>query len=124
MPIVVTLSFDTNLRTMMGVSPAAAVRAVADLGVDGVGANCGRGPAELELIAAELAAVRPPGPLLAGQSNAGLPVLVGDRFEYDVDPSGLAEHAVNLRLLGIDLIGACCGSTPAHVAAMRAALAA
>ncbi len=122
LPVVATLSFDTNLRTMMGVSPTAAVQALAALGVDGVGANCGRGPAEMETIAAELVAARVGDILLVAQSNAGLPQLVGDHFEYDVPPDDLARHALTLRELGIDLIGACCGSEPEHVAAMRTAL--
>ncbi len=122
-PVVVTLSFDTNLRTMMGVSPGEAVRELAAAGVDAVGANCGRGPTEMEQIAEQLVASRTDGILIAAQSNAGLPHPVGDRFEYDVPPAGMAAHAVRLRQLGVDLIGACCGSTPQHVAAMRDALA-
>ena len=51
--------------------------------------------------------------LLVAQSNAGLPQLVGDQFEYDATPDELADHAARLHELGIDLIGACCGSTPA-----------
>ncbi len=122
LPVIATLSFDTNLRTMMGVSPADAVAALADLGVDAVGANCGRGPEEMEVIAEQLTLARAADVLLVAQSNAGLPQLVGDRFEYDAPPDALAAHAVALRDLGVDLLGACCGSTPAHIAAMREAL--
>ena len=121
-PVIATLSFDTNLRSMMGVRPADAVAALAEAGVDAVGANCGRGPEEMELIAAELVGARADGVLIVAQSNAGLPQLVGDRFEYDAPPEELADHARTLRDLGVDLIGACCGSTPAHVAAMNRAL--
>jgi len=123
LPIIATLSFDTNLHTMMGVRPASAVAALAAAGVEAVGANCGRGPQEMAQIAAELADARPDGVLLVAQSNAGLPQVVGDHFEYDATPEDMAEHARELRKLGIDLIGACCGSTPAHVAAMRDAVA-
>jgi 5-methyltetrahydrofolate--homocysteine methyltransferase len=123
LPVVATLSFDTNLRSMMGVRPADAVTALAALGVDAVGANCGRGPAEMETIAAQLVEARPEGLLLVTQSNAGLPQVVGDHFEYDASPDDLARHARALDALGIDLVGGCCGSTPAHVAAMRQALA-
>ena len=123
LPVVATLSFDTNLRTMMGVRPADAVRTLAELGVDAVGANCGRGPEEMEQIAAELADARPEGVLLVAQSNAGLPQVVGDHFEYDKGPDELATHAQTLQKLGIDLVGACCGSTPAHIAAISAAVA-
>ena len=122
-PIVATLSFDTHLRTMMGVTPSAAVLALAALGVTAVGANCGRGPAEMETVIAQMAGNRPDGLLLIAQSNAGLPQLVGDQFEYDADPAQMAEHARRLRAAGADLIGACCGSTPEHLAAMHQALA-
>ncbi len=123
LPVIATLSFDTNLHTMMGVSPAAAVRALGALGVTAVGANCGRGPDEMEIIVGQMAAVRPDGLLLVAQSNAGLPVPVGDHFEYDKRPADMADHALRLRAAGVDLIGACCGSTPEHLDAMRAALA-
>ncbi len=122
-PVIATMSFDTNLRTMMGVRPADAVRRLAQLGVDAVGANCGRGPDEMAAIAAQMAEAREEGQLLVAQSNAGLPQVVGDHFEYDASPAEMGQHAASLRDLGIDLIGACCGSTPAHLAAMREALA-
>ena len=122
LPIVVTLSFDTKLRTMMGVTPAMAVTEIAAMGVDAVGANCGRGPEEMQTILEQMVAVRPEGLLLIGQSNAGLPHLVGDHFEYDADPATMAEHAATVRALGIDIIGGCCGSTPAHIAAISQAL--
>jgi 5-methyltetrahydrofolate--homocysteine methyltransferase len=58
--------------------------------------------------------------LLVAQSNAGLPQVVGDHFEYDASPDDLAGHATRLADLGVDLIGGCCGSTPAHITAMGA----
>ena len=122
LPIVVTLSFDTKLRTMMGVNPATAVTEIGAMGVDAVGANCGRGPSELQVIMEQMVDVRPEGLLLIGQSNAGLPHLFGDRFEYDADPETMAQHARSLRALGVDIIGGCCGSTPEHIAAMAATL--
>jgi 5-methyltetrahydrofolate--homocysteine methyltransferase len=121
-PVIATLSFDTNLRTMMGVRPGDAVDVLAEAGVDAVGANCGRGPDEMEAIAEQLARARAGGLLLVAQPNAGLPQLVGDRFVYDASPDELADHARALRDLGVDLVGACCGSTPGHIAAMSRAL--
>jgi 5-methyltetrahydrofolate--homocysteine methyltransferase len=122
LPVIATMSFDTNLRTMMGVRPADAVTAIAAMGVDAAGANCGRGPADMETIAEQLAEARPEGLLLVAQTNAGLPQVVGDHFEYDKTPADLADHAQVLHKLGIDLVGACCGSTPDHIAAMHGAL--
>ena len=119
LPILVTMSFDTNLRTMMGVKPGQAVEAVGAMGAHVVGANCGRGPDEMRQIAAELAEARPAGLFLMTQSNAGLPQLVGDEFRYDGTPEVMADWARDMRALGIDVIGACCGSTPEHIAAMR-----
>jgi 5-methyltetrahydrofolate--homocysteine methyltransferase len=69
-----------------------------------------------------MVAARPEGLLLIAQSNAGLPHVVGDHFEYDKSPADMAAHAVRLRGMGVELIGSCCGSTPEHTAAMRAAL--
>jgi 5-methyltetrahydrofolate--homocysteine methyltransferase len=122
LPVAVTMSFDTNLRTMMGVRPGDAVAHLAAAGADAVGANCGRGPAEMEIIAAEMAQARTQDVLLVAQSNAGLPQVVGDHFEYDATAGDMASHATRLAALGIDLVGGCCGSTPAHISAMGATL--
>lgn len=122
LPVVVTMSFDTNLRTMMGVRPGDAVAHLTSAGADAIGANCGRGPEEMEAIAAEMVQARTGDVLLVAQSNAGLPHVVGDHFEYDATPADLAGHAARLAEIGVDLIGGCCGSTPAHIAAMNAAL--
>jgi 5-methyltetrahydrofolate--homocysteine methyltransferase len=123
LPVFATLSFDTNLRTMMGVSPAMAVQAISDMGVDVVGANCGRGLDEMRIIAAQLAEAGAGRVRLMVQSNAGLPKLQGDTFVFDGTPEEMAVYAVEMRDLGFTVIGACCGSTPAHIAAMRDALA-
>ena len=107
---------------MMGVRPGDAVARLAAAGADAAGANCGRGPAEMEIIAAEMAQARTDDILLIAQSNAGLPQVVGDHFEYDATAGDMASHATRLAELGIDMVGGCCGSTPAHIAAMGATL--
>lgn len=123
LPVFATLSFDTNLRTMMGVSPAMAVQSIAEMGVDVIGANCGRGLDEMRIIAAQLAEAGGGKVRLMVQSNAGLPKLQGDTFVFDGTPEEMAAYAVEMRDLGFTVIGACCGSSPAHIAAMRDALA-
>lgn len=122
LPVLVTLSFDTNLRTMMGVSPTMAVQSIAEMGADVIGANCGRGLDDMRIIAAQLAESGAGSVRLMVQSNAGLPRLQGDTFIFDGTPDEMATYAADMRDLGFSVIGACCGSTPEHIAAMRAAL--
>jgi len=113
------LSFDTNLHTMMGVSPEQAVVELSSIGADVVGANCGRGFEEMTTIAQKMAEARPEGTLLFMQSNAGLPELVGADFIYNGTPEGMAELAAALKDMGVDVVGSCCGSTAEHTAAIR-----
>lgn len=120
--VAVTLSFDTNRHTMMGVSPAQAVERLGELGVTAVGANCGRGLEDMEAVMVEMVAHRPDGLLLIAQSNAGLPVIRGEEFCYETTPEEMADYALRMRELGVELVGGCCGSTPAHMAAMASAL--
>lgn len=122
LPVIATMSFDTNLRTMMGVKPAQAVQRLSALGVRIIGANCGRGMDEMRLIAREMIEARPVGVFIIAQSNAGLPVLVGDTFEYQGTPAEMATFADEMQHLGVNIIGSCCGSTPAHTAAITKAI--
>jgi len=122
LPVIVTFSFDTNLRTMMGVKPAVAVKTLAAQGVRIIGANCGRGVDEMRVIAKELTEARPDGVFIITQSNAGLPKLVGGDFVYDGTPEEMAKYAKDMKELGVNVIGSCCGSSPAHTAAMKATL--
>ena len=122
LPVAATLTFDTHGHTMMGVSPEQAVESLATLGARIVGGNCGNGPHEIGPVMSQMAQRRPSGVHLIAQSNAGMPRLEGADFHYDGTPEVMAEYALRMRELGVGVIGACCGSTPAHVAAMRAAL--
>ena len=123
LPIATTLTFDTNFHTMMGVKPAVAIRTLADLGVQIIGANCGNGPDEIRRVIGEMVAVRPPGVYLMAQSSAGLPKWVDDDIIYDGTPEVMADYALDMAAMGVDIIGGCCGSTPAHIKAMKEALA-
>lgn len=122
-PIFVSMSFDTNYHTMMGVSPAEAAQTLCDWGVSVVGANCGTGPDEADVIMGEMALARPDGAVLSVYCNAGLPQYVGGEIQYDGTPERMAEYAVSMRNMGIDIIGGCCGSEPEHIQAMGDALA-
>jgi 5-methyltetrahydrofolate--homocysteine methyltransferase len=122
LPVAVTMSFDTNFHTMMGVKPARAVATLAGWGVRLIGANCGNGPAEISRIMAEMAQAKPEGVFLMAKSNAGMPRWKDDRITYGGTPEVMAEYARSMLALGVRVIGGCCGSAPEHVASMRAAL--
>jgi 5-methyltetrahydrofolate--homocysteine methyltransferase len=124
LPIAATMTFDTRFRTMMGVKPVQAVQALYEWGIRVMGANCGNGPAEIERVVGEMLAVKPADVHLIAQSNAGLPKYspADKKITYDGTPEVMAAYARKMREMGVRYIGACCGSTPAHIAAMRAAL--
>jgi methionine synthase I (cobalamin-dependent) len=119
---IVTLSFDTHFRTMMGVKPVDALKTIAAWGVPVVGANCGNGPAEIERVMTEMSQAKPAGVVLMAKSNAGMPRWKDDRITYGGTPEVMADYARKMRELGVRVIGGCCGSTPEHIAAMRTAL--
>jgi methionine synthase I (cobalamin-dependent) len=121
LPIFVTFSFDTHGRTMMGVRPAQAAKEMGPL-VEGLGANCGRDPDEYPGFLAAMAAAAPDA-ILWAKPNAGLPRLEYDLVVYDANPAAMAQVALRLREAGARVIGGCCGTTPAHIAAMAKSLA-
>ena len=121
LPLIATMTFDTRGRTMMGVTPEQAAQALAGWGADAIGGNCGNGPGEVEGVIEKMHAAVPAAVLVA-KSNAGIPRLVQGRAVYEAGPSEMADHAAHVRSLGARVIGACCGSTPAHLRAMAEAL--
>lgn len=121
LPVVATMTFDTHGRTMMGVKPEQAVKAITGLAVLAVGGNCGNGPDEIAGVIEKMHAAAPDAVLVA-KANAGIPRLVDDVAVYDATPAHMAEYALQVRGLGATLIGGCCGSTPDHIRAMAQAL--
>ena len=117
LPIVATMTFDTRGFTMMGVSPQKAVEELAGLSLIAIGANCGTGPAELEIAIGKMRQANPQ-VILAAKSNAGVPKWQNNQLLYDGTPQVMAGYANQARQLGARLIGACCGSTPEHIRAM------
>jgi 5-methyltetrahydrofolate--homocysteine methyltransferase len=120
-PVFATLSFDTHGRTNMGVRPEQAAEALQALGVAALGANCGATLEMTEGAVSKMHEVAPQASLIA-KPNAGLPRLVGDDVVYDATPEDMAKYARRFVALGARVVGACCGSTPAHVAAIAAAV--
>jgi 5-methyltetrahydrofolate--homocysteine methyltransferase len=121
LPLVVSYSFDQGTRTMMGLTPTQVVEAFAPLGVDAIGANCGKSLADTDLIVDELLAAAGDLPLWV-KPNAGVPRIVGDEVVYDAGPDDLARHLASYVAKGVRVVGGCCGTTPEHVAAIAAAV--
>jgi len=115
LPVIATMTFDKNGRTMMGASIPAMVEEMEALGIDVIGMNCGYGPelyAELLPQLAELTKL----PILV-QPNAGLPELVDGKTVYSMTPKEFAESMVPIAAKA-NLLGGCCGTTPEHLKEM------
>jgi len=121
LPVVCTMSFDTHLHTMMGVSPRQAMEGLYPMGLAAIGANCGSTLEDAEQVIIQMKEANPQAVLMA-KPNAGLPRMEGDRAVYDVTPAEMTEFARRFVELGVKIVGGCCGSTPEHIAAIAAAL--
>jgi 5-methyltetrahydrofolate--homocysteine methyltransferase len=123
LPVMCTFTFSESprgFRTMMGATPERAARETAEAGADIVGANCGNGIDKMIEITRQMRAALPTTPILI-QANAGLPVLEGDRTVFKETPEYMASRVKELVEAGANIIGGCCGTTPAHIAAMAQA---
>jgi 5-methyltetrahydrofolate--homocysteine methyltransferase len=121
LPLFCTFSFDTHGRTSMGISPSQAAQTMAAMGVNAIGANCGQAPEEVLDFLPIIHEAAPGIPLIA-KPNAGIPRMVKRQVVYDAGPERMAELAVRYVELGARIVGACCGSSPDHIAAMAAAI--
>ncbi len=120
LPIVALMSFDADAVTMGGVTARDAAERLRTLGVAAFGANHGRGPAAALAALAEMSA---DGNALAALPNVGLATMAGSRLAFPhATPEYFAEFAARARELGAQVIGGCCGTTPAQIAAIRAAV--
>ena len=122
LPIVAQLTFDEDAETLAGVPAREAVGRLSGAGVAAVGANCGLGPGAALAALGEMAEAAN-GIALTAQPNVGLPSRSGGRIVYpNATPDYFAEFAAQARRLGARIIGGCCGTTPAQIAAIRAAV--
>jgi 5-methyltetrahydrofolate--homocysteine methyltransferase len=123
MPWCGTMSFDTAGRTMMGLTSAELVKLVGKLPNPPIafGANCGVGASDLLRTVLGFGAAGPEQPIIA-KGNAGIPKYVEGHIHYDGTPDLMADYACLARDSGAKIIGGCCGTTPDHLRAMRAAL--
>ena len=116
LPVIVSATFQNNLRTLTGADPLTAIVYLESMGVEAAGFNCGGSLADAAKITetmADYASV----PLLV-QPNAGLPVVENGKTFFKVKPEEFAEaQAANFKT-GALILGGCCGTTPSHIQAM------
>ncbi len=110
-------------RTMMGVSPTQAARTAVEAGAQIIGPNCGNGMEQMIEIVKEMRAAAGTTPILV-HANAGLPKNVNGVDVFPESPEDMAGRVQALVAAGASIVGGCCGTTPAHIEAIRNAVAA
>ncbi|GAA4655228.1 homocysteine S-methyltransferase family protein [Anaerocolumna aminovalerica] len=113
LPVMITLTFEENLRTLNGTDPATAIMVLQNMGADAVGVNCSTGPekmCEVVKLMKEYATVP-----IAAKPNAGLPVLIESETVFDCGPEEFSLEAKKLVEAGASMVGGCCGTTPEHI---------
>ena len=117
LPAFVTMTFQEDGRTFLGTTPEVAALTLSSLGAAAVGINCSLGPAEVAPLAERMASwARCP---LMVQANAGLPHVVDGVTVFDIGPEEYAAAVADMLDAGVTVVGGCCGTTPAHIAAER-----
>jgi len=121
MPYVVTCSYDTAGRTMMGLMPGAMADTLANEPVAplAMGANCGVGASDILVTLLEMDGTPHP---LVSKGNCGVPHFVGTEIVYTGTPELMAKYATMAIDAGASIVGGCCGTSPEHLASMRAAI--
>ena len=120
LPVVATMTFGEDGRTFLGTPPEVAAAVLSSMGAQAVGLNCSLGPRELAGAARAMARFsRCP---VAAQPNAGLPRVEGGETVYDVSPEEFACAMEDLLDAGANIVGGCCGTSPAHIARLRRAV--
>jgi homocysteine S-methyltransferase len=128
LPIVAMMTFAEDGRTLSGRHPEEVVRDLSRYNIEVIGANCSVGPQRLLGVIRKMSAeidrlpADDPKPFLACMPNAGWPTQSGSRLVYRSSPEYFATFARNAAAAGARLIGGCCGTTPAHIAAMRSVI--
>jgi methionine synthase I (cobalamin-dependent)/5,10-methylenetetrahydrofolate reductase len=121
LPVVASMAFTRDDLTLLGDTPARVARDLLDKGADIVGINCSSGPAQALRILEQMHAAVPEARLSA-MPNAGWPERVGERIMYSATPDYFGSYASAFVEAGAVIVGGCCGTTPGHIAAMKAAL--
>jgi methionine synthase / methylenetetrahydrofolate reductase(NADPH) len=121
-PVIASMTFTRDRRTLLGNTPQEVALRMAEYGVDVIGVNCSGGPAQLLRILRQMKAAVPEG-RFSVMPNAGFPEKVGGRIMYPAGPEYFRDYALSFWRAGADVIGGCCGTTPAHITMMADAIA-
>ncbi len=117
-PIIVQVTIEQTGRMLLGSEIGAALVALEPYDIDAIGINCATGPREMVEHVRHLSEYSPK--LISVLPNAGLPRLEGKETVYDLTPEELAHwHGIFVNDYGVNIIGGCCGTTPAHIQALR-----
>ncbi len=119
LPVIASMTFEKELRTVTGTDPKTAAIVMQSLGADVIGANCSAGPQELLAVAAEMAAVANVPVII--QPNAGLPMLENGKTVFPLEAAEFASFTAAFAKLGVSCLGGCCGTTPEHIRQLRVA---
>lgn len=117
LPVMVSMTFGTDGRTLNGSDPLSALVTLQSLGADTVGCNCSTGPQDMAKV---IAAMKPFAtvPLLA-KPNAGMPRLINGVTTFDMSPEEFGDHMPHLVEAGAAIMGGCCGTAPAYIRALK-----
>lgn len=116
LPVMVTLTFDEDGRTLFGTDPETAALVMTAMGVDAVGVNCSTGPDKMCDVVRRMSQYADI-PIIA-KPNAGLPQLQEEKTVYEMEADEFAEEMMALVEAGADILGGCCGTTPEHIRLM------
>ena len=121
MPVVATMTFDTNGKTMMGISPEEAYLHLDQLDVSptAIGANCGLGPTESVMSLSAIADIMKPDTVIVAKANCGVPIFSDGEFKFTGTPELMGKYARMARDCGARIIGGCCGSDGTIVKAIK-----
>ena len=113
LPVIISLTFNENNRTLYGTDPKTAIIVLQSMGADAVGVNCSTGPDKMSEIVREMKQYANV-PIMA-KPNAGIPYLENGRTVFPLAAKEFASEMVQLVEEGADIVGGCCGSTPEHI---------
>ncbi len=116
LPIMVTLTFNEDGRTLFGTDPETASLVLTTLGADAIGVNCSVGPDKMVSVVEKMKRYTDL-PIIC-KPNAGLPKMENGKTVYDMGPEDFAENMIPLAKTGADILGGCCGTTPEHIKKM------